>query len=69
MSEDVVYVLAVDRHRRIAYTEDDALLPITHFFNGEDECGPDEALTCVAMVEGRGYIVIELAKYKQLVWQ
>lgn len=59
-TEDEVHIRRVNDEWLCA-TDDGELLPVTDWFDewGEN-CGPEDAVTCVAGREGYGWLTIEL---------
>jgi hypothetical protein len=48
-------IIAINRARSMAFATDGGLVPITNWFDVDaDECGPEDAVACVAGPDSEG---------------
>jgi hypothetical protein len=57
----ITIIVSVNRHARIAVSEDDVIYPILAFYDAYgDQCGPDDATVCVAGSNVTGWVALDL---------
>lgn len=57
-------IAMIDHDERVVMFDDGRSLPITHYFDAfGDDCEPDDAVSCVAGAEGKGWYTIDLRCY------
>lgn len=59
-----IRVLGINRRARVAVLDDGRSADITDFFDDlNEECGPDEAVTCVAKISDECFLVVDLREF------
>lgn len=59
---DTPDILFINRAAQIAVLTDNRAVPVTHWFTrGGEECGPEDAIACVAGHDDIGWYAVDLA--------